>query len=90
MDFCCGANDFSWLMKAKLEETGKKCSYKNYDLFQAKVNDLCTCYRRELLVVFLAYSLNCFFYFQNDFCFEKRDWLTVCKEELPPGRRLVR
>ncbi|KAL0875351.1 hypothetical protein Bca101_025056 [Brassica carinata] len=61
VDFCCGANDFSWLMKAKLEETGKKCSYKNYDLFQAK----------------------------NDFCFEKRDWLTVCKEELPPGRRLI-
>ncbi|CAH8358814.1 unnamed protein product [Eruca vesicaria subsp. sativa] len=61
VDFCCGANDFSWLMKAKLEETGKKCSFKNYDLFQAK----------------------------NDFCFEKRDWLTVCKEELPPGRRLI-
>lgn len=61
VDFCCGANDFSWLMKAKLEATGKKCSYKNYDLFQAK----------------------------NDFCFEKRDWLTVCKEELPPGRRLI-
>lgn len=37
VDFCCGANDFSCLMKVKLEETGKKCSYKNYDLFQAKV-----------------------------------------------------
>ncbi|KAF8095268.1 hypothetical protein N665_0338s0023 [Sinapis alba] len=61
VDFCCGANDFSCLMKAKLDETGKKCSYKNYDLFQAK----------------------------NDFCFEKRDWLSVCKEELPPGRRLI-
>ncbi|XP_017980593.1 PREDICTED: protein ENHANCED DOWNY MILDEW 2 isoform X2 [Theobroma cacao] len=36
VDFCCGANDFSLLMKRKLEETGKKCSYKNYDIFQAK------------------------------------------------------
>lgn len=24
-------------MKRKLEETGKKCSFKNYDIFQAKV-----------------------------------------------------
>ncbi|XP_022716813.1 protein ENHANCED DOWNY MILDEW 2 [Durio zibethinus] len=39
VDFCCGANDFSLLMKKKLEETGKKCSYKNYDIFQAK-NDM--------------------------------------------------
>ncbi|GLT66604.1 hypothetical protein SLA2020_389610 [Shorea laevis] len=36
VDFCCGANDFSILMKKKLEETGKKCSYKNYDIVQAK------------------------------------------------------
>ncbi|XP_021638024.2 protein ENHANCED DOWNY MILDEW 2 isoform X2 [Hevea brasiliensis] len=36
VDFCCGANDFSCLMKKKLEETGKKCSYKNYDVFQPK------------------------------------------------------
>ncbi|XP_021906184.1 LOW QUALITY PROTEIN: protein ENHANCED DOWNY MILDEW 2-like [Carica papaya] len=36
VDFCCGANDFSCLMKEKLEETGKRCSYKNYDLFEAK------------------------------------------------------
>ncbi|OMP04297.1 Zinc finger, PHD-type [Corchorus olitorius] len=36
VDFCCGANDFSLLMKKKLEETGKKCSYKNYDIFQTK------------------------------------------------------
>ncbi|KAK9268634.1 hypothetical protein L1049_000391 [Liquidambar formosana] len=36
VDFCCGANDFSWLMKRKLEETGKKCSYKNYDVIQPK------------------------------------------------------
>ncbi|KAK8602814.1 hypothetical protein V6N13_085016 [Hibiscus sabdariffa] len=36
VDFCCGANDFSLLMKRKLEETGKKCSFKNYDIFQAK------------------------------------------------------
>ncbi|WCJ33020.1 ENHANCED DOWNY MILDEW 2 [Euphorbia peplus] len=38
VDFCCGANDFSCLMKKKLEETGKKCSYKNYDLIQPKID----------------------------------------------------
>ncbi|KAK4278387.1 hypothetical protein QN277_016240 [Acacia crassicarpa] len=36
VDFCCGANDFSMLMKRKLEETGKKCFYKNYDLLPTK------------------------------------------------------
>ncbi|KAJ4725194.1 protein ENHANCED DOWNY MILDEW 2-like [Melia azedarach] len=36
VDFCCGANDFSCLMKKKLDETGKKCLYKNYDILQAK------------------------------------------------------
>ncbi|KAJ8429343.1 hypothetical protein Cgig2_008790 [Carnegiea gigantea] len=37
VDFCCGANDFSWLMKQKLDKVGKKCSFKNYDLFRPKV-----------------------------------------------------
>lgn len=36
IDFCCGANDFSCLMKEKLEAMGKKCYYKNYDVFPAK------------------------------------------------------
>ncbi|XP_028758489.1 protein ENHANCED DOWNY MILDEW 2 isoform X2 [Neltuma alba] len=36
VDFSCGANDFSILMKKKLEETGKKCFYKNYDIFPTK------------------------------------------------------
>lgn len=36
VDFCCGANDFSQLMKEKLEETGKKCFFKNYDIIQPK------------------------------------------------------
>ncbi|KAL5804012.1 hypothetical protein ACOSQ3_030812 [Xanthoceras sorbifolium] len=36
VDFCCGANDFSCLMKKKLEATGKKCFYKNYDIMPAK------------------------------------------------------
>ncbi|KAK6947009.1 hypothetical protein RJ641_000482 [Dillenia turbinata] len=36
VDFCCGANDFSCLMKKKLDATGKKCSYKNYDIVQPK------------------------------------------------------
>lgn len=34
VDFCCGANDFSRLMKEKLEIAGKKCSFKNYDIIQ--------------------------------------------------------
>ncbi|KAK6126788.1 hypothetical protein DH2020_039477 [Rehmannia glutinosa] len=36
VDFCCGSNDFSCLMKKKLDEMGKKCSFKNYDILQAK------------------------------------------------------
>ncbi|GAB4849712.1 hypothetical protein Ancab_004506 [Ancistrocladus abbreviatus] len=36
VDFCCGANDFSWLMKEKLEQTGRKCFFRNYDLFRPK------------------------------------------------------
>lgn len=36
VDFCCGANDFSCLMKKRLDEMGKKCSYKNFDVLQAK------------------------------------------------------
>ncbi|KAL7180577.1 hypothetical protein ACSBR1_043718 [Camellia fascicularis] len=34
--YSCGANDFSFLMKKKLDETGTSCSYKNYDVLQAK------------------------------------------------------
>ncbi|KMZ62941.1 DNA (cytosine-5-)-methyltransferase, partial [Zostera marina] len=36
VDFCCGANDFSILMKEKLEATGKKCNYRNYDVMPPK------------------------------------------------------
>ncbi|CAI9288517.1 unnamed protein product [Lactuca saligna] len=37
VDFCCGANDFSFLMKKHLDEMGKnKCSYKNYDITRPK------------------------------------------------------
>ncbi|KAF5947908.1 hypothetical protein HYC85_013865 [Camellia sinensis] len=36
VDFCCGANDFSCLMKKKLDKTWMRCSYKNYDVLQAK------------------------------------------------------
>ncbi|XP_062077582.1 protein ENHANCED DOWNY MILDEW 2 isoform X2 [Humulus lupulus] len=61
VDFCCGANDFSVLMRKKLDETGKKCSYKNYDFIQPK----------------------------NDFCFEKRDWMSVKPKELPTGSKLI-
>ncbi|XP_073039481.1 protein ENHANCED DOWNY MILDEW 2-like isoform X2 [Primulina eburnea] len=36
VDFCCGSNDFSCFMKKKLNEVGKSCSFKNYDILQAK------------------------------------------------------
>ncbi|XP_074365525.1 protein ENHANCED DOWNY MILDEW 2-like [Apium graveolens] len=36
VDFCCGANDFSCLMRERLHEMGKSCSFKNYDLFTPK------------------------------------------------------
>uniref|UniRef100_A0A0V0IZP8 Putative ovule protein n=1 Tax=Solanum chacoense TaxID=4108 RepID=A0A0V0IZP8_SOLCH len=36
VDFCCGSNDFSCLMKKKLDGIGKGCLYKNYDLFSPK------------------------------------------------------
>lgn len=61
VDFCCGANDFSCIMKRKLDETRKNCSYKNYDILQPK----------------------------NDFNFEKKDWMTVQRHELPTGSRLI-
>ncbi|KAG5551023.1 hypothetical protein RHGRI_009452 [Rhododendron griersonianum] len=40
VDFCCGSNDFSLLMKEKLDKIGTRCSYKNYDLVQAKIMGL--------------------------------------------------
>ncbi|MCL7047241.1 hypothetical protein MKW94_015710, partial [Papaver nudicaule] len=61
VDFCCGANDFSCLMKRKLEETGKECNFKNFDMLSAK----------------------------NDFNFERRDWMTVRRDELPAGSKLI-
>ncbi|KAJ4900833.1 EDM2-like protein1 [Raphanus sativus] len=61
VDFCCGSNDFSCLMKEKLEKTGKSCFFKNFDLILPK----------------------------NTFNFEKRDWMSVKKEELPDGSRLI-
>ncbi|MCO5575510.1 hypothetical protein L7F22_029311 [Adiantum nelumboides] len=36
VDFCCGANEFSLFTRKKLEETGKTCEYKNFDLIQTK------------------------------------------------------
>ncbi|GJZ23791.1 protein enhanced downy mildew 2 isoform X1 [Tanacetum coccineum] len=63
VDFCCGANDFSCLMKNRLDEMGKKrCTYKNFDITRPK----------------------------NDFNYEKRDWMTVGKTDLPvKGSRLI-
>ncbi|GJN15814.1 hypothetical protein PR202_gb02757 [Eleusine coracana subsp. coracana] len=40
VDFCCGSNDFSLLMKEKLEASGKNCFYKNFDLIQPKIMGL--------------------------------------------------
>ncbi|BBN00574.1 hypothetical protein MPTK1_2g00350 [Marchantia polymorpha subsp. ruderalis] len=36
VDFCCGANDFSILLKEKLDSVGKKCEYKNFDIHSTK------------------------------------------------------
>ncbi|KAL5865328.1 hypothetical protein ACOSQ3_002842 [Xanthoceras sorbifolium] len=36
VDFCCGANDFSSQMRGKLEQMGKSCSFRNYDLLPPK------------------------------------------------------
>ncbi|KAK1348692.1 Protein ENHANCED DOWNY MILDEW 2 [Heracleum sosnowskyi] len=36
VDFCCGANDFSCLMRERLHKMGKICSFKNYDLITPK------------------------------------------------------
>ncbi|XP_009396089.2 protein ENHANCED DOWNY MILDEW 2 [Musa acuminata AAA Group] len=36
VDFCCGANDYSILMKEKLDAAGKRCYFKNYDIIQPK------------------------------------------------------
>ncbi|KAH6786328.1 hypothetical protein C2S52_005880 [Perilla frutescens var. hirtella] len=36
VDFCCGSNDFSCFMKKKLDEMGRLCSFKNYDILQPK------------------------------------------------------
>ncbi|KAM7276367.1 hypothetical protein ACFE04_018233 [Oxalis oulophora] len=61
VDFCCGNNDFSYLMKKKLEKVGKSCSFKNFDLIPPK----------------------------NDFCFEKRDWMSIRRNEMPDGDQLI-
>ncbi|KAF9588556.1 hypothetical protein IFM89_013408, partial [Coptis chinensis] len=79
VDFCCGANDFSLLMKQKLEETGKRCSFINFDVIQPKRS----CFFWMFLVMYCDLSL------QNDFCFEKRDWMTVRSKELPTGSNLI-
>ncbi|CAM0950878.1 unnamed protein product [Alopecurus aequalis] len=61
VDFCCGSNDFSRLMKEKLDHVKKNCHFKNYDLIQP----------------------------QNNFCFQRRDWMTVQPNELPRGSQLI-
>ncbi|XP_027171698.1 protein ENHANCED DOWNY MILDEW 2-like [Coffea eugenioides] len=61
VDFCCGSNDFSCLMKEALDKLGRKCSFKNYDIIQPK----------------------------NAFSFEKRNWMSICQDELPAGSNLI-
>ncbi|KAL3696213.1 hypothetical protein R1sor_010289 [Riccia sorocarpa] len=36
VDFCCGSNDFSTLLKEKLDSVGKKCHYRNFDIHPPK------------------------------------------------------
>ncbi|XP_049348518.1 protein ENHANCED DOWNY MILDEW 2-like isoform X1 [Solanum verrucosum] len=36
VDFCCGSNDFSCLMKEELDRMGKTCQFRNFDLVQTK------------------------------------------------------
>ncbi|KAL6859016.1 hypothetical protein ACP4OV_018018 [Aristida adscensionis] len=76
VDFCCGSNDFSLLLKEKLEASGKSCFYKNYDLIQPKVV-YCWTHNADMA------------YHGNDFNFEKRDWMSVQPDELPTGCRLI-
>jgi hypothetical protein len=40
VDLCFNMDNFSRLMKEKLEDVSKGCNFKNYDLFQHK-NNLC-------------------------------------------------
>uniref|UniRef100_A0A0E0EKG5 Uncharacterized protein n=1 Tax=Oryza meridionalis TaxID=40149 RepID=A0A0E0EKG5_9ORYZ len=40
VDLCFNMDNFSRLMKEKLEDVSKRCNFKNYDLFQHK-NNLC-------------------------------------------------
>ncbi|KAJ4815744.1 Protein ENHANCED DOWNY MILDEW 2 [Rhynchospora pubera] len=61
VDFCCGSNDFSRIMKEKMDTMGKRCNFKNFDIVPPK----------------------------DDFCFEKRDWMTVQRKELPDGASLI-
>ncbi len=46
---------------------------------------MCVCV--HVLILLLACVLNLW---QNDFNFEKRDWMTVNPKELPTGSKLVR
>ncbi|CAK7324563.1 unnamed protein product [Dovyalis caffra] len=93
VDFCCGANDFSCLMKKKLEETGKKCSYKNYDVIQPKAAALLL--NTVDIVGFKSVEVHKWTLIGreinvNDFNFEKRDWMTVQPDELPKkGSQLI-
>lgn len=40
VDFSCGSNDFSFLMKEMLHKMGKRCSFRNYDLIAPKIMGL--------------------------------------------------
>ena len=59
VDFCCGANDFSILMNKKLEETGKRCLYKNYDLLPTKVNILLQVLNLVTLILVDQFFVHC-------------------------------
>ncbi|GJT60730.1 hypothetical protein Tco_1004263 [Tanacetum coccineum] len=50
VDFCCGANDFSCLMKKRLADMGKKrCTYKKFDITRPNVHFLLCSYRVQIM-----------------------------------------
>jgi len=52
VNLSCGADNFSILMKKRLQETGKRCSYRNYGLHPTKVDcGLCWIVKDERYMV---------------------------------------
>ncbi|KAJ8421555.1 hypothetical protein Cgig2_014219 [Carnegiea gigantea] len=93
VDFCCGANDFSCLMKAKLDSVGKKnCSFKNYDLFPTKKQSLQELFGGKPKYIFTSIDpavSETQWELLMISTFEQRDWFTVTPGELLRGPQLI-